>query len=143
LIFRIRMNYILTFLTCIFSSIALYGQNDNFLFKNPLSFYNTDILSYLQVLHKNQQYEKMAPFFTGPVVEGKSAEEFAKFLADEPFGYSMKRSGIRELESRKSWSITYTRTILGTEETFKMDCVLERDTCRVVLTQKSAKLIFR
>jgi len=41
------------------------GQQESFLFRTPLSFYNTDILSYLQVLHKNQQYEKMVPFFYG------------------------------------------------------------------------------
>ncbi len=32
------------------------------LFKNPLCFYNSDILTYLQVLHKNQQYEQMLPY---------------------------------------------------------------------------------
>ena len=34
-------------------------NQSNCLFKNPLCFYNTDILTYLQVLHKNQQYDKM------------------------------------------------------------------------------------
>jgi hypothetical protein len=27
-----------------------------------LCFYNSDILTYLQVLHKNQQYEQMLPY---------------------------------------------------------------------------------
>ena len=122
---------------------ATYGQNESFLFRTPLSFYNTDILSYLQVLHKNQQYEKMVPFFTGPLVSAKSTSELVTFLADAPFGYSMKRSGIREIESKQHWSLTYSRTILGTQETFKIDCVLERDTCRVVLDSKSFAAIFR
>ena len=119
------------------------GQQESFLFRSPLSFYNTDILSYLQVLHKNQQYEKMVPFFTGPLISGKSTSELATFLADVPFGYSMKRSGIREIEPKQRWSLSYTRTILGTQETFKIDCVLERDTCRVVLDEKSKTAIFK
>ncbi len=122
---------------------ATYGQNESFLFRTPLSFYNTDILSYLQVLHKNQQYEKMVPFFTGPLVSAKSTSELVTFFADAPFGYSMKRSGIREIESKQHWSLTYSRTILGTQETFKIDCVLERDTCRVVLDEKSKTAIFK
>jgi hypothetical protein len=122
---------------------ATHGQNESFLFRTPLSFYNTDILSYLQVLHKNQQYEKMVPFFTGPLVSAKSTSELVTFLADVHFGYSMKRSGIREIEPKHSWSLTYSRTILGTQETFKIDCVLERDTCRVVLDEKSKTAIFK
>lgn len=122
---------------------ATYGQNESFLFRTPLSFYNTDILSYLQTLHKNQQYEKMVPFFTGPLVAQKSAKEIAAMLADAPFGYAMKRSGICEIETKQRWSLTYSRTILGTKETFKIDCVLERDTCRVVLDEKSKTAIFK
>ena len=122
---------------------ATYGQNESFLFRTPISFYNTDILSYLQVLHKNQQYEKMVPYFTGPIVAGKTTTDVVAMLADAPFGYSMKRSGIREIEPKQSWSLTYSRTILGTQETFKIDCVLVRDTCRVVLDEKSKTLIFK
>lgn len=126
---------------CSFESI--HAQKDSFLFQTPISFYNTDILSYLQVLHKNQQYEKMVPFFTGPIVAGKTTTDVVAMLADAPFGYSMKRSGIREIEPKQSWSLTYSRTILGTQETFKIDCVLVRDTCRVVLDEKSRTLIFK
>jgi len=120
-----------------------HGQGESFILQTPLSFYNTDILSYLQVLHKNQQYEKMAPFFTGPAVAGSSVTEVASMLADAPFGYSMKRSGIREIKPKKSWSLTYTRTIMGTQETFTMTCVLERDTCRVMLDEKTMSSIFK
>ncbi len=128
-------------LACSISRLA--AQHDSYLYRTPLSFYNTDILSYLQVLHKNQQYEKMVPFFTGPLVSAKSTSELVTFLAEAPFGYSMKRSGIREIDSKQRWSVTYSRTILGTQETFKIDCVLERDTCRVVLDEKSKTAIFK
>jgi hypothetical protein len=97
----------------------------------------------LTKLHKNQQYEKMVPFFTGPLVSAKSKSELVAFLAATPFGYNMKRSGIREIESKQHWSLTYSRTIMGTQETFKIDCVLVRDTCRVVLDEKSKTAIFK
>ena len=138
---RVRKLCIMLILACSISRSA--AQHDSYLYRTPLSFYNTDILSYLQVLHKNQQYEKMVPFFTGPLAAHKSAEDIAAMLADSPFGYSMKRSGIREIEPKHSWSLTYSRTILGTQETFKIDCVLERDTCRVVLDEKSKMAIFK
>ena len=119
------------------------GQQESFLFRTPLSFYNTDILSYLQVLHKNQQYEKMVPFFTGALKASSSQSAFVELLANAPFGYSMKRAGIREGNNGDEWSLTYQRTILGTQETFKVDCVLVNDTCRVVLSEPAFKLIFK
>ena len=137
------MKHCLSIIAAFILSIAVYGQHDSFLFRTPLSFYNTDILSYMQVLHKNQQFEKMAPFFTGPMIAGKSAGDVAAMLADAPFGYNMKRSGIREVKSQQSWSLTYSRTIVGTQETFKIDCVLERDTCRVILDKQSYLAIFK
>ena len=122
---------------------SLYSQHESFLFRTPLSFYNTDILSYLQVLHKNQQYEKMVPFFTGELIASRSQSAFVELLANAPFGYSMKRAGIREVKKGEEWSLTYQRTILGTQETFKVDCLLVNDTCRVVLSQPAFKLIFK
>ena len=48
----------------------VYSQkNENCLYKNPLCFYNTDILNYLQILHKNQQYDKMINFMYGPAID--------------------------------------------------------------------------
>lgn len=137
------MKSLLFIIIALCSLVTASAQSDSFLFRTPLSFYNTDILSYLQVLHKNQQYEKMVPFFTGPLVSAKSKSELVTILSDAPFGYSMKRSGIREIEPKQSWSLTYTRTILGTQETFKIECVLERDTCRVVLDEKCKTAIFK
>jgi hypothetical protein len=122
---------------------SLYSQHESFLFRTPLSFYNTDILSYLQVLHKNIQYEKMVPFFTGELRESRSQSAFVELLANAPFGYSMKRAGIREVRKGEAWSLTYQRTILGTQETFKIDCMLVNDTCRVVLSEPTFQLIFK
>jgi hypothetical protein len=118
------------------------GQHESFLFRTPLSFYNTDILSYLQVLHKNQQYEKMVPFFTGELRASSSQSAFVELLANAPFGYSMKRAGIREVKKGEEWSLTYQRTILGTQETFKVDCKLIEDTCRIILDPRAYKIIF-
>ena len=122
---------------------SLYSQHESFLFRTPLSFYNTDILSYLQVLHKNIQYEKMVPFFTGELRESRSQSAFVELLANAPFGYSMKRAGTREVRKGEAWSLTYQRTILGTQETFKIDCMLVNDTCRVVLSEPTFQLIFK
>ena len=119
------------------------GQHESFLFRTPLSFYTADILSYLQVLHKNQQYEKMVPFFTGELRASSSQSAFVELLANAPFGYSMKRAGIREVKKGEEWSLTYQRTILGTQETFKVDCKLVNDTCRVVISEPTFKFIFK
>ena len=119
------------------------GQKESFLFRTPLSFYNTDILSYLQVLHKNQQYEKMVPFFTGELRASRSQSAFVELLVNAPFGYNMKRAGIREVKKGEEWSLTYQRTILGTQETFKVNCMLVNDTCRLVLSEPAFDLIFK
>jgi hypothetical protein len=119
------------------------AQQNSFLFNTPLSFYNTDILSYLQILHKNQQYEKMVPFFTGEMRVSRSHSSFVELLANAPFGYSLKRAGIREMKKGENWSLTYQRTILGTQEAFRVDCVLLNDTCRLVLSEPAFQLIFK
>lgn len=118
-----------------------FCDDQNCLFKHPLCFYNTDILAYLQVLHKNQQYEKMIPFFYGPYVNSQK-KELIKKLSNVDFGYSLKRAGIKQIGSNK-WSLTYQRTILGTNENFKIDCALVNDTCRLYLDQKQWSIIFK
>jgi len=70
-------------------SLSPSFAQENCLFKNPLCFYNTDILTYLQVLHKNQQYEKRVPFFYGPYLNGSKAE-FTNKLSGVDFGYALK-----------------------------------------------------
>ena len=136
------MRRLLAITIMVLSFSKTQGQHESFLFRTPLSFYNTDILSYLQVLHKNQQYEKMVPFFTGELRASSSQSAFVELLANAPFGYSMKRAGIREVKKGEEWSLTYQRTILGTQETFKVDCKLIEDTCRIILDPRAYKIIF-
>jgi hypothetical protein len=124
-------------LTFTFTAVA-----QNCLYKNPLCFYNTDVLSYLKILHQNQQYEKMAPFFYGPHVTSMKRSSFVAELAEQDFGYSMKRAGVKEI-SPGNWSITYQRTILGTNTNFKIKCALVNDTCRVFLDDNAWKDIFK
>ena len=121
-------------------SFVSYGQSC--LYKNPLCFYNTDVLSYLKILHQNQQYEKMAPFFYGPYVNSLKRSAFIEQLSNQDFGYTMKRAGVKE-ESKEHWSLTYQRTIMGTNSNFKIKCALVNDTCRVYLDEKAWKEIFK
>ena len=124
-----------------FQSIVNCIAQENCLYKNPLCFYNTDILAYLQVLHKNQQYEKMLPFFYGSYSNG-SKTAFIDKLSDVNFGYTLKRVGVKEIEKNK-WSLTYQRTIMGTNENFKIECALVNDTCRVFIDQKQWDKLFK
>ncbi len=117
-------------------------KNENCLYKNPLCFYNTDILNYLQILHKNQQYEKMYDFLYGPAISDNSKTILINKLSNASFGYSMKRVGIRE-KSKTSWSLTYQRTILGTNETFKIDCALINDKCKLYIDDKVWNTLFK
>jgi len=130
------------FLFNLYLSKAGYSQDSNCLYKNPLCFYNTDILNYLQVLHKNQQYSKMTNFLYGPNIDGKDKKSLEESLSNANFGYSLKRVGIKE-KNKTSWSLTYQRTILGTNETFKIDCALINDTCRIYIDDKAWQTIFK
>jgi hypothetical protein len=127
-------------LVVFFQSISPSYAQENCLFKNPLCFYNTDILTYLQVLHKNQQYEKMTPFFYGPYLNNSNTDLVNK-LSNVDFGYSLKRVGVKEMEKNK-WSLTYQRTIMGTNENFKIECALINDTCRIFIDQNQWNKIF-
>jgi hypothetical protein len=112
------------------------------LFKNPLCFYNMDVLRYLQVLHQKQEYGQMAKFFYGPMKQQLGEKKLAAKLADQDFGYALKRVGIKE-GTAKSWSLTYQRTILGTQENFKIDAALVNDTCRVYLDEEKWNILFK
>jgi hypothetical protein len=136
----IKIFFIFLFTLCL--SKAGYSQDANCLYKNPLCFYNTDILNYLQVLHKNQQYSKMTNFLYGPNIDGKDKKSLEESLSNANFGYSLKRVGIKE-KNNTSWSLTYQRTILGTNETFKIDCALINDTCRIYIDDKAWQTIFK
>lgn len=124
-----------------FLSFSVCFAQQNCLFKNPLCFYNTDVLSYIQVLYKNQQYVKMVPFFYGPYSNG-SKTDFIEKLGAVDFGYELKRVGVKETEKNK-WSLTYQRTIMGTNENFKIECALIDDTCRVLIDQKQWNKLFK
>ena len=135
---------ILVIFLCIFSLFGKgYAQNTgNCLFKNPLCFYNTNILNYLQVLHKNQQYDKACNFIYGPAIDGKSKNSIEEKLSDASFGYSLKKVGIKQ-KTNTSWSLTYQRKILGTNETFKIECALVNDTCKIYMDEKAWNTIFK
>jgi hypothetical protein len=135
-----KIFFIFLFTLCL--SKAGYSQESNCLYKNPLCFYNTDILNYLQVLHKNQQYSKMTNFLYGPNIDGKDKNTIEECLSNASFGYSLKRVGIKE-KNKTSWSLTYQRTILGTNETFKIDCALINNTCRIYIDDKAWQTIFK
>ncbi|MEY3644344.1 MAG: hypothetical protein RLZZ207_1039 [Bacteroidota bacterium] len=122
-------------------AIHLTEQPNFCLFKNPLCFYNMDVLRYMQLLHQKQEYEQMAKFFYGPMKQGLGERKLAAALADQDFGYALKRVGIKEVDA-KNWSLTYQRILLGTQENFKIDAALVNDTCRVYLDQKKWDLLF-
>jgi hypothetical protein len=136
------MKRIFIFYASITMSASISLAQSDCLFKNPLCFYNTDILSYLQVLHKNQQYEKMTPFFYGSFIDSIGKEKLVNRLDEAEFGFSMKRVGVKET-AKNNWSITYQRMIMGTNENFKIDCALVNDTCRVFIGQKVWSKIFK
>jgi hypothetical protein len=137
---RIIKIFIICLFTLCLNKVNYSQEKNNCLYKNPLCFYNTDILSYLQAVHKNQQYEKMLPFFYGSSVNIKS--KLLERLTNANFGYSLKRVGVK-VKNKTSWSLTYQRSILGTNETFKIECALINDTCRVYLDEKAWETIFK
>ena len=136
---RIIKIFIICLFTFCLNKVNYSQEKNNCLYKNPLCFYNTDILNYLQVLHKNLQYEEMVPFFYGSSLNNKSKLE--ESLSNASFGYLLKRVGIKE-KNKSNWSLTYQRTILGTNETFKIDCALINDTCRIYIDYKAWKTLF-
>jgi hypothetical protein len=66
------------------------------LFRNPLCFYDMDVLGYVQTLHRYQRYNEAAAFFYGPEVD------------------RLGRAGVRVIEEGTKWSLTYDRTLVGT-----------------------------
>lgn len=84
----------------------------------------------------------MSPFFYGPYLDSIGNQNLVNILSDTDFGYSMKRVGVKET-AKNTWSLTYQRTIMGTNENFKVDCSLINDTCRVFIDQKVWNKIFK
>ena len=100
-----------------------------------------NILNYLQVFHNYQRYNQMVPYLYGPAVDKLSKTEIEENLSDANFGYELKFSGIKPLD-KTNWSLTYSRTILGTNETFKIKCALINDTCRVYVDSAAWNVLF-
>lgn len=137
------VNKILIAFALIFSALItkLNAQNTSVkIFGSPLLFYNQDILSYQQIMHKYQRYDEMMPFFYGPLCDNKVALE--KRISDEDFGFELKMVGSKKI-SDKEWSITYQKTILGTKKNFKVSCKQINDTCRIYLDETIYKKIFK
>ncbi len=92
-----------------------------------------------------QQYQRLMirfyGLFFGPFPEQYSVSKFRSMLSEVDFGYKMERVGIRQYSPSK-WSITFQRTLLGTDENFKIDCELIRDTCRVYLDRRTWGILF-
>ncbi len=82
----------------------------------------------------------MSTFFYGSTSDNK--REFEERLSNANFGYLLKRVGVKE-KSKSIWLLTYQRTILGTNETFKIECALIKDTCRVYIDEKAWQTIFK
>ncbi|MEN9332653.1 MAG: hypothetical protein RLZZ94_1743 [Bacteroidota bacterium] len=123
------------------STSSLFAQNTSVkLFSSPLLFYNEDILSYQQILHKYQRYDEMMPFFYGPLCTNKSS--LLKKISDEDFGYDLTMVGAKQINSSE-WSITYQKIIYGTKKNFKVNCKLINDTCRIYLDEITYKKIFK
>ncbi len=137
-----KLKLLITSFCTLILSLSMRAQTQDCLFKNPLCFYNSDILTYLQVLHKNQQYEQMLPYLCGPAVDNLNVQQKIKKLEDAPFGYQMKRAGVKEI-SKSEWSLTYSRTILGTQDNFKIRCLLKQEKCCLYLDEKGWRVIFK
>lgn len=119
------------------------SSDNSCLFKNPLCFYATDILSYLQVLHKNSRYEEMLPFLFEPKELTKLGKSKAlKSIESMNFGYEFRRVGIKEEQKGVSWRITYQRTIFGTAETFTVNCKNIADTTRLLMNSTQRRTVF-
>lgn len=119
------------------------GMDNSCLFKNPLCFYATDILSYLQILHKNSRYEEMLPFLYEPNELKKMGKTKAfKSIESMNFGYEFRRVGIKEEQKGVSWRITYQRTIFGTAETFTVNCKNISDTTRLLMNTTQRRNVF-
>lgn len=109
------------------------------LFSSPLLFYNQDILSYQQIMHKYQRYDEMMPFFYGPLCNKK--EVLKDKISNEDFGYDLSMVGSKQINSSE-WSITYQKIIYGTKKNFKINCKLINDTCRIYLDEAIYNKIF-
>ena len=123
--------------------MSFSAQDSSCLFKNPLCFYATDILSYLQIQYKNSRYEEMLPFLYEPKELKKIGKAKAlKSIESMNFGFEFRRVGIKEEQKGISWKITYQRIIFGTAETFTVNCKNINDTTRLLMNSTQRRAIF-
>lgn len=128
---------------CTMNPVRFTAKDASCLFKNPLCFYATDILGYLQILHKNSRYEEMLPFLYEPKELRKIGRSKAlKSIESMNFGYEFRRVGIKEEQKGVSWRITYQRTIFGTAETFTVICKNISDTTRLLMNTTQRRSVF-
>ena len=142
---RIRAYTALLFvsLICMAYPMSFSAQDSSCLFKNPLCFYATDILSYLQIQYKNSRYEEMLPFLYEPKELKKIGKAKAlKSIESMNFGFEFRRVGIKEEQKGISWKITYQRIIFGTAETFTVNCKNINDTTRLLMNSTQRRAIF-
>ncbi|MFM7158560.1 MAG: hypothetical protein ACKO0Y_12165 [Bacteroidota bacterium] len=122
---------------------TMQAQDQSCLFRNPLCFYSTDILSYLQILYKNSRYEEMIPFLYEPKVLQKIGKDKAlNAISMMNFGYEFRRVGIKEEKKGQIWLITYQRIRIGTSETFTIRCQNVNDTTRLLMSSNQRKTVF-
>ena len=125
------------------SGISVTQYDHSCLFKNPLCFYSTDILSYLQILYKNSRFDDMLPFLYSPMELKKIGTSKAlKQIERMNFGYEMKKVGIKEEIKGQRWKLTYQRIMLGTTETFTIVCSNSQDTTRLLMNSTQRTLVF-
>ena len=123
--------------------VHLNAQVQSCLFRNPLCFYSTDILSYLQILHKNSRYEEMLPFLYEPSELQRIGKSKAlTSIENMNFGYEFRRVGIKEEKKNQLWTITYQRVLFGSSETFRVRCRNVDDSTRLLMNSTQRKLVF-
>ena len=123
--------------------VYLNAQVQSCLFRNPLCFYSTDILSYLQILHKNSRYEEMLPFLYEPSELQRIGKNKAlTYIVNMNFGYEFRRVGIKEEKKNQLWTITYQRVLFGSSETFRVRCRNVDDSTRLLMNSTQRKLVF-
>ena len=141
--FQFFFTLLLAGVICIMNPLQITARDVSCLFKNPLCFYATDILGYLQALHKNSRHEEMLPFLYEPKELRKIGRSKAlKSIESMNFGYEFRRVGIKEEQKGVSWRITYQRTIFGTAETFTVICKNIADTTRLLMNATQRKNVF-
>ncbi|MGA1250041.1 MAG: hypothetical protein ACO3YM_06110 [Candidatus Kapaibacteriota bacterium] len=123
--------------------VHLNAQVQSCLFRNPLCFYSTDILSYLQILHKNSRYEEMLPFLYEPSELQRIGKNKAlTSIENMNFGYEFRRVGIIEEKNNLLWTITFQRVLFGSSETFRVRCRNVDDSTRLLMNSTQRKLVF-